>query len=260
MDSGGLSWRSYAKSVLVEARSETIRIIKHQALWDALVFAAGAIIGLLIFQEPWQRVVGVFGGGIVGLALVIVLVGAWSLTWAPLNVARVDKRRINTLESFSNPHLDVIASFPRYFDSKLGLYIALTEVRIINRSDRSVNLDVELHLHVEQKDGSTIGIFAQEMYVPNDAIVTALPDEEKHGGLLHSPLMIQAKDRALGFFVFKLDAAGRKQVNLNDPQDIQWVDMTLTDGVTNVMKTYPVPDTVEDVIALSDERGAEKDA
>ena len=253
-----MPWREYGKAVLVQARDETISIIKHQAPWDVLVIAAAAIVGLLMFDEPWVKIVGLFVGGVVGLAVVIVVVGVWSVTWAPVNLARTDKSRIKTLESFSNPELDVIASFPRYYDDGIDLYVILTEVHIINRSVRRVNLDVELDIRVDQEDGSDRGTYVGETYVPNKAVDAAIPDDDKRGGILHSPLVIEAKDRTVGYFIFKVDAEMRQEIGLNKSETISRVELELVDGVTNVTKTYPVPETIEEVFALSDQKRAEK--
>jgi hypothetical protein len=77
----------YYGSIDSAARTETVAILKEQALWDLLLIATGAAIGFF-FGEPTGRVAGVLAGAIGALALVVIGVGAWCIAWAPVNLHR----------------------------------------------------------------------------------------------------------------------------------------------------------------------------
>lgn len=86
-DSQNHSWLSYCKSVLGEARQELLTITKKQAVWDALVIGTGAVVGFLL-GEPAGNIGGIFAGAIAALGLVVLVVGAWCIAWAPVNILR----------------------------------------------------------------------------------------------------------------------------------------------------------------------------
>ena len=78
---------SYYKTVLLEACREAIAIIKGHAAWDVLLILAGAFVGFLL-GEPVGQLAGIFAGAIAALAVGVVVIGAWCIASAPVNISR----------------------------------------------------------------------------------------------------------------------------------------------------------------------------